>query len=448
MNELRVCDLFRGYGNVTIPPEISQKRIFNICVSPGEVNEHSLLFLTEKVGDDITEFDCRVLKTEPAAIVASTNTRVNFCQCKKILVDNARSALSYALSNYYSIDYGKMKIIGVTGTNGKTTTCTMIDSVLKSAGINSVLCGNIGTPFISKVDKECEDSVFVVETSSFQLETVSAFCPHVAVITNVTPDHLSRHYNMENYLYVKSRILKNLQESEYAVLCYDDPLVQKLGEKAKAKILYFSAKTKVNGCYVESGKIYFKGKEIADLQDLPISGEHNILNFMATVCVAIAIGLSSEVIIQGIKSFKGVRHRIQHVATKRGVDYVNDSKATNIDATCKAIDTVLKPTVLILGGKDKGIAFDSLFEKIKCSRVKSVILTGESRYRLLDGALKAGYQNVSMVADFYTAIDLARLVAVDGDCVLLSPACSSFDMFSDFEQRGDEFVRYVESFNE
>lgn len=342
----------------------------------------------------------------------------------------------------------KSPIIAVTGTNGKTTTCTMIDTVLKSAGVNSVLCGNIGTPFVSMVDSDKGDSFFVVETSSFQLETVNAFCPHVAVITNVTPDHLSRHYNMENYLYVKSRILKNLQESEYAVLCYDDPLVQKLGEKTKAKILYFSIKTKVNGCYVDEDKIYFKGKEIADVKDLPFGGEHNILNFLATVCVAFSIGLSCEKIMQGIKAFKGVKHRIQYVATKQGVDYVNDSKATNIDATCKAIDAISKPTILILGGKDKGIAYDSLFEKIKSSRVKSVVLTGESRYRLLEGALKANYHNFSMVSDFYTAIDVAKLVAKDGDCVLLSPACSSFDFFSDFEHRGDEFIRYVENFNE
>ena len=339
-------------------------------------------------------------------------------------------------------------IIAVTGTNGKTTTCTMIDTVFKSAGITSVLCGNIGTPFISKVDNASMNDCFVVETSSFQLETVNAFCPHVAVITNVTPDHLSRHYNMENYLYVKSRILKNLQESEYAVLCYDDPLVQKLGDKARAKVLYFSAKTKVDGCYLEGGKVYFKGKEIIDVQELPISGEHNVLNFLATVCVSVAMGIPCEDIVRGMKAFRGVKHRIQHFATKSGVDYVNDSKATNIDATCKAIDAISKPTILILGGKDKGIAFDSLFEKIKNSRVKGVVLTGESRYRLLESATKSGYKNVSMVSDFYTAIDLSRLIASEGDCVLLSPACSSFDAFSDFEQRGDEFVRYVESFNE
>ncbi len=338
-------------------------------------------------------------------------------------------------------------IIAVTGTNGKTTTCTMIDAVLKDAGLNTVLCGNIGTPFVSKVENLSISDFPIVETSSFQLETVSAFCPHVAVITNVTPDHLSRHYNMENYLYVKSRILKNMQESEYAVLCYDDPLVQKLGSKTKAKVIYFSVKTKVDGCFLEDNKIYFKGKEIVDVEELPIKGEHNILNFLATVCVAKALGISDESIIRGAKAFKGVKHRIEHVTTVNGVDFVNDSKATNIDATCKAIDSIAKPMVLILGGKDKGISFDSLFEKIKSSKVKSVVLTGESRYSLLESAKKVGYDNLSLTEDFYKAIDLAKLLAIEGDCVLLSPACSSFDKFSDFEQRGDEFIRYVENFN-
>lgn len=345
-------------------------------------------------------------------------------------------------------NFCNVPIIAVTGTNGKTTTCTLIDEVLKSARLKTKLCGNIGTPFISVVEDAKEIDVAVVETSSFQLETVSAFAPHVAVITNVTPDHLSRHYNMENYLFIKSRILHNLKESEYAVLCYDDPLVVRLAEKTKAKVLYFSTKTQVNGSYVEDGKVYFKGKAVASLDDLPISGEHNVLNLLATVCVAKIMGLSDEEIVDGVKSFKGVKHRIQYVATKKGVDFVNDSKATNIDATCKAIESLAKPTVLLLGGKDKGIAFDGLFEKIKNSKVKSVVVTGESRYSILEGAKSVGYESVSVTEDFFVAIDLARLIAKEGDSVLLSPACSSFDRFSDFEHRGEEFIRYVEGLDD
>lgn len=342
----------------------------------------------------------------------------------------------------------KSPIVAVTGTNGKTTTCTMIDGLLKSGGIDSRLCGNIGTPISSIVNSLNDNSVIVAETSSFQLETVNAFTPHVALITNVTPDHLSRHYNMENYLFIKSKVLINLKESEYAVLCYDDPLVAKLGEKTRAKVLYFSTKAQVNGAYVENGKIYFKGKALIDVSQLPVSGEHNLSNFLGALCVAKIMGVSDENIIEGLKSFKGVKHRIQYVETIDGVDFYNDSKATNSDATEKAIESMSKPTVLILGGKDKGLEFTGLFRKIRDSLVKCVVLTGESRYKLLDGARAVGYEKVSLCDDFYTAIELSTLLAKDGDCVLFSPACSSFDKFNDYEQRGDAFIKFVEQLNE
>lgn len=344
--------------------------------------------------------------------------------------------------------YAKSPFIAVTGTNGKTTTCTMIDALLKSGGIDSVLCGNIGTPVTSTIKSLTDSAVIVAETSSFQLETVNAFTPHIAVVTNVTPDHLSRHYNMENYIFVKSKILANLKESEYAVLCYDDPIVLKMGEKTKAKVLYFSSKTQVNGAYLENGKIYFKGKAVVDLSSLPISGEHNVLNFLASLCVAKIMGVTDEKIIEGARSFKGVKHRIQFVDRVDGVDFYNDSKATNADATEKAIDAMVKPTVLILGGKDKGLDFTGLFEKIKSSNVKSVVVTGESRYRLLDGAKVVGYEKISLCEDFYLALELATLLAQEGDSVLFSPACSSFDRFTDYERRGEAFINFVENLNE
>lgn len=339
-------------------------------------------------------------------------------------------------------------IVAVTGTNGKTTTCTMMDTVLKSGGLECYLCGNIGTPMSTIVKDAKEDSIFLVETSSFQLETVNSFKPHVAVITNVTPDHLTRHYNMENYLFIKSKILMNLRESEYAVLCYDDPLVMKLAEKTRAKVIYFSVKTQVNGAYVENGKVFYKGKLVALVSDLPISGEHNLLNFLATLCVAEIFGINEQTVVESLKLFKGVKHRIQFVAKVNGVDYYNDSKATNADATEKAIDSMVKPTVLILGGKDKGLDFNRLFEKIIKSKVKSVIATGESRFRLCESAKTIGYEKISIVEDFTVALKLASFTAKDGDSVLLSPACSSFDKFSNYEERGDEFIKYVESLNE
>lgn len=336
-------------------------------------------------------------------------------------------------------------IIAVTGTNGKTTTCAMIDAVLKSAGISDKLCGNVGTPLSAVADDLTPDDVAVVEASSFQLETVRTFSPHVAVITNITPDHLSRHYNMDNYVFVKSKILSNLTETEYAVLCYDDPIVRSLDEKTRGKVVYFSVKEEVNGAYVSEGKIFYKGKYVADLSDLPISGIHNVYDALACLCVAIIMGVDKDDVVEAFKNFKGVKHRIQFVRNVNGVDFYNDSKATNVDATVKAVAAMSKPTILILGGKDKGLDFTPLFEGIKGSKVKAIVATGESAFRIAECAKKCEFGEVSMTGDFNLAFYLAKKMAERGDAVLLSPACSSFDAFTDFEQRGDAFIKLVES---
>lgn len=336
-------------------------------------------------------------------------------------------------------------IIAVTGTNGKTTTCAMIDAVLKSAGISDKLCGNVGTPLSAVADDLTPDDVAVVEASSFQLETVRTFAPHVAVITNITPDHLSRHYNMDNYVFVKSKILSNLTETEYAVLCYDDPIVRSLDEKTRGKVVYFSVKEEVNGAYVSEGKIFYKGKYVADLSDLPISGIHNVYDALACLCVAIIMGVDKNDVVEAFKNFKGVKHRIQFVRQVNGVDFYNDSKATNVDATVKAVAAMSKPTILILGGKDKGLDFTPLFEGIKGSKVKAIVATGESAFRIAECAKKCEFGEVSMTGDFNLAFYLAKKMAERGDAVLLSPACSSFDAFTDFEQRGDAFIKLVES---
>ncbi len=341
----------------------------------------------------------------------------------------------------------KAPIVAVTGTNGKTTTCSMIDCILKSCGMESVLCGNIGTPLSSVLNELTDNSIVVAEVSSFQLETVSRFTPHIAIVTNITPDHLSRHYNMENYIFIKSRIMQCQRESEYAVLNYDDPTVRKMSEKCKAKIVYFSTKSEVDGAYVSNGKIFYKGKYVMDTSAVQLSGEHNLENALSAICACEILGLGEEEISQHISEFKGVKHRIQFIKEFDGVDYYNDSKATNADATVKAIDAMKKPTVLILGGKDKGLNYEGLFEKIKKSCVRHVVLTGESRYRLMESASDCEYYSVSMTEDFETAIDLAKMIANKGDAVLFSPACSSFDRFSDFEERGDNFISIVENFN-
>ena len=228
------------------------------------------------------------------------------------------------------------------------------------------------------------------------------------------------------------------------MLNYDDGIVREFGEKTRAKVVYFSAQNEVNGAYVSDDKIFYKGKYVADIKSLPVGGEHNVLNLLAAVCVAEIVGMTEEAICSGIKEFKGVKHRIQYIRTVNGADYYNDSKATNADATMKAIDSMNKPTTLILGGKDKGLDFDALFRKISESLVKAVVLTGESAPRLYDSAKKIGYKNVYLANDFFVAVKLASIVAENGEAVLLSPACSSFDCFTDYEEHGDRFIEIVE----
>lgn len=336
------------------------------------------------------------------------------------------------------------KLIAVTGTNGKTTTVSIIDSVLKEAGINSHLVGNVGVPLTSKVDSVALKDVVVAEVSSFQLETINAFCPHISCILNITPDHLERHYNMENYVFLKKRIFKNQRESEYVVLNFDDPIVKAFYTEIKAKVIWVSTKEKVDGAYYLDGKLYFNDEYIIDGADLTLRGEHNLSDVLFSIAVCKLLNVSNAFISTALKSFKGVKHRTELIATKNGVDFYNDSKATNTASTISALTMMTKPTILILGGSEKGEKYDELFQKIKEYGVKQVILTGASRFNMLDTAGKLGCSNLTMTNTFNDAVKIANLFARAGDCVLLSPACASFDSFTGYEERGERFSALVE----
>lgn len=348
------------------------------------------------------------------------------------------------------LEYGVIQfvppIIAVTGTNGKTTTVTLIDSILNQAGKKSLLVGNVGIPLTSKIEDATKDSVCVAEVSSFQLESVFSFCPHVACILNISPDHLERHYSMENYIYLKKRIFKNQRESEYLILNYDDQVVRGFAEQSRAKNLFISVKEKVDGCYLLDGKIYYFDEFVMDVEDLALKGVHNVYNSLFAICVCKIEKINNEDIINALKNFKGVRHRMEIIAKKYGVTFYNDSKATNTGSTISAIGQMTTPTILILGGSEKGETYQELFEKIKVSPIKHVILTGASRFNMLKCAGEVGYSNLTLTPDFETAIRITKLMALDGDAVLLSPACASFDTFNGYEERGDTFKKIVESF--
>ncbi len=337
-------------------------------------------------------------------------------------------------------------VVAVTGTNGKTTTVTMLDGIFKAAGLHSVACGNIGKPITSCVSELGEDGVAVAEISSFQLETLYSLRPHVAVVLNVTEDHLNRHYNMENYIYLKSRILKNSAESEYAVLNHDDPVVKGFSEKSKAKCVWFSLREPVEGGYVSEGSLCYFGEKILPVSELPLDGEHNVQNALAAICAAKLMGVKSEVIAAALKTFRGVAHRLQRIGELNGVTFIDDSKATNVDSAIKAIGSVKGETVLLLGGKDKGYSYEPLFDAVKTSGVVHAVLYGENAFRILNAALKKGFTAVTLCRPFDVAVRVAYLTAKPGQNLLLSPASASFDAFRNYEERGERFRELLELF--
>ncbi|MGN1061082.1 MAG: UDP-N-acetylmuramoyl-L-alanine--D-glutamate ligase, partial [Candidatus Coproplasma sp.] len=250
--------------------------------------------------------------------------------------------------------YLRATAVAVTGTNGKTTTVSMLDEVFKNNGKNSVSCGNYGNPLINVVEELTFEDYAIVEISSFQLETLFSLRAHAAVILNITEDHLNRHYNMENYVYLKSKLIRNLRESEFAILNYDDLRVRELAKFTRGKVIWISAKQRVDGAYVEGGTVCFNGNAYFTVDKMSVGGIHNVYNALACVAVSAVFGLDADKTSQALCSFKGVKHRIQLIGEVNGVDYVDDSKATNVDATVRAVESISKPMVLLLGGKDKG----------------------------------------------------------------------------------------------
>lgn len=339
-------------------------------------------------------------------------------------------------------------LFAVTGTNGKTTTVTMLDEIFRAAGEKSVACGNIGLPLTACVEELDYGDIAVMEVSSFQLETLSSIRPHVAVVTNIAADHLNRHYSMENYIFLKSKLLRNMRESEYAVLNYDDPAVRKFADDARCGVRWFSVRERVRGACLYEGGLYYENEKVMDADELPLKGEHNLKNALAAICAAKIAGVPSEVIASALSHMQGVKHRIQTIAEINGVTYIDDSKGTNVDAALTAVACMQSDTVLLLGGKDKGYDYDELFVKLRASRAVHFVLYGENRFRLLNSAVRANESHISLCDDFDTAVRLAAMTAKPGQCVLLSPASSSFDAFSGYEERGERFEQLVLSMKE
>lgn len=341
--------------------------------------------------------------------------------------------------------------VAITGTNGKTTTTTLTGEIFKNAGRGTFVVGNIGEPYIAHALEAKKGDVMVTEISSYQLEGIKNFHARAAALLNITEDHMIRHKTMENYIAAKKRVFLNQTKDDYSVLNYDDETVRNMKDGVTGTPVMFSRLSELKeGVFVKDGYIVFafngKNEKVIKTDEIRIKGPHNLENALAATALTMLMGVGAGTVAHTLKTFRGVEHRIETVCTKDGITYINDSKGTNPDSTVKAIQTMTEPTVLILGGYDKGGSFAPVFEAFT-PKIKHTVLIGATAQRLKEAADSAGWKNYTVVNGlFEDGVNEARKHALSGYNVLLSPACASFDMFSDFEERGRAFKDIVNKF--
>ena len=341
-----------------------------------------------------------------------------------------------------------IRFVGITGTNGKTTTTSLVGEIFKAQGVETYVVGNIGNPAIEAVEMAGDGAVLVTELSSFQLESIDMFSPTASTVLNLTEDHLNRHHTMENYAKAKARIFENQVDDTVCILNYDDPITRSMAEDCHADVVFFSRKDKFErGIYLDDDNNIIVNNEIEEIallkaDQLSLPGGHNLENCMAAIGLTLALGVEIEVLVKVLKTFKAVEHRLEYVDTVKGVKYVNDSKGTNPDSTIKAVQSYKDPIILIAGGYDKGSDFNELFEIAK-DYVRSVVILGQTGDLIEDTARKHGFTDLYRVNDLKEAVEKSAQIAKEKDIVLLSPACASWGMYNNYEERGREFKNLV-----
>ena len=405
--------------------------------------------MKEQLGDGVKaeiilgEFPEKLIDTLDIAVlspgVPTDLPVVNAMRDKKVAVIG-EVELAYA--------FGKGDVLAITGTNGKTTTTTLLGEIMKAYKEHTYVVGNIGNPYTVAARQMEEDAVAVAEMSSFQLESIVTFRPKVSAILNFTPDHLNRHHTMEAYVNAKKNIAKNQTAEDYCILNYEDERTREFGEHIDAQVIYFSSRQKLEkGIYLDNGNMIYKNPEevlVCNVDELQLLGMHNYENCMAAVAMAAVYGVPMDIIRKVIRAFKGVEHRIEYVTEKNGVVYYNDSKGTNPDAAIKGIQAMNRRTVLLGGGYDKGSEFTEWINAFD-GKVKKLILIGATKEKIAADAEKCGFHDYVFADTFEEAVLLAAKTAESGEAVLLSPACASWGMFPNYEVRGDEFKRIVNS---
>ena len=347
---------------------------------------------------------------------------------------------------------GKGRVIGITGTNGKTTTTTLVGEIMAVHCSDVDVVGNIGNPYTLTALDATEDTVTVAEISSFQLETVEQFRPEVSAILNITPDHLNRHHTMENYAAAKEAIARNQTGEQTCVLNYENDYTRDFGDRCPARVVWFSSARKLaDGFYLDGEEICRASEgevtRLMNIHDMNLVGTCNVENVMAAIAITQAMGVPMDTILSVVRQFKAVEHRIEFVATKRGVDYYNDSKGTNPDAAIQGIKAMNRPTVLIGGGYDKQSEYDEWIEAFD-GKVKCFVLIGQTREKIAECAKRHGVENIVLADSFEEAFEVCVRNAESGDAVLLSPACASWGMFPNYEVRGKLFKDMVNQLEE
>lgn len=343
-------------------------------------------------------------------------------------------------------------IIAITGTNGKTTTTTLVGDFFKKAGFTTHVAGNIGVGILWDIVNSTKEDIFVIEASSFQLESTKEFNPKISLVLNITPDHLNWHNTLDNYINAKKKIFQNQGESGYTVLNYDDLSVRKMKDEINSNIIWFSVDSRLsNGIFVEGEYVVIKDGEkierIVKTHEIALPGKHNLENALASIAIGWIMGVDIRTMESVLKTFPGVEHRIEYVDILDGVRFYNDSKGTNSDASIKAIEAINNPIVLIAGGMDKGTDFDDFILSFS-GKVKALVLLGETKDKIKDTAIKYGFKDIFLVENMKEAVKTSFSLANEGDNVLLSPACASWDMYPSFEKRGDDFKESVFSLRE
>jgi UDP-N-acetylmuramoylalanine--D-glutamate ligase len=347
----------------------------------------------------------------------------------------------------FASTYCKAPIVAITGTNGKTTTTTLVGEIIKGANSQTYVVGNIGMAFSEQVCSIPSNGVAVAEVSSFQLETINTFHPKISAILNITPDHLNRHKTMENYIDAKCQIYKNQLEDEYIILNENDTYFEDIKERVKGKVITFNTEKMVAcGAYVKNNIIYENifgiENKICLVDKLKLMGKHNLENVLAAVAITRCFNIPIEIVAKTLEEFRGVEHRIEYIGTIKGVDYFNDSKATNTDSAIKALLAMKKPIRLIGGGMDKKCSFIDWIKLFE-GRVQKIYIIGETKHQIKRECNESEYYNTELFDSLEEATQKAYYEAKEGECVLLSPACASWDMFESYEQRGNLFKEII-----